>query len=231
MAKAFLHTCTVGSLANRKAHIQPLLHLGKWALARDGTKFTSICRDTLYTNLYGSHTLAYWAEKDNTPKDPKRILWEESRLAMKRTSGAHRRIDTKLLSNECRFNKTIFDRRQQDTHTCPVCSAPKEDRNHIFTCQGQAVVKNREKNLKELKKELEDLETAPMITKTIIGRLRNVHNDTTPSIYSFGNSDFGGGITIRSIIEDQADIGWTNFLCGRWGVKWKEAQKSHTIYG
>jgi len=85
--------------------------------------------------------------------------------------------------------------------------------------------------LKELKKELEDLETAPMITKTIIGRLRNVHNDTTPSIYSFGNSDFGGGITIRSIIEDQADIGWTNFLCGRWGVKWKEAQKSHTIYG
>ena len=112
MPKAFLHTCTAGSLANQKAHIQPLLHLEKWALARDGTKFTSICRDTLYTNLYGSHTLAYWTDKDDTPKDPTCILWEESLQALKRTSRAHRRIDTKLLSNGCGFVKKF---RQETT--------------------------------------------------------------------------------------------------------------------
>jgi len=73
-AKDFLFSCTEGSRAELRTHIQPTLHLEQWALAYDNTKFTSICRDSLYTNLYGSRTLAYWAEKDNTPKDPKTIL-------------------------------------------------------------------------------------------------------------------------------------------------------------
>ena len=76
-AKAFLHQCTSGSPRDRRAHNQPMLHLEKWALALDGTKFTSIGRDTLYNNLYGPRTLEYWAEKDDTPKDPTRILWKE----------------------------------------------------------------------------------------------------------------------------------------------------------
>ena len=59
MAKDFLYTCTEGSTANRRSHIQPTLHLEKWTLARDGTKFINICKDSLYTNLYGSCTLAY----------------------------------------------------------------------------------------------------------------------------------------------------------------------------
>ena len=106
MAKNFLHTCTAGSSDNRKAYVQPLLHLKKWALARDGTKFANIYRDSLYTNLYGSCTLACWAEKDDISKDPKRILWEESQLAMKRVTKAQRRIGTKLLCNQCGFAKT-----------------------------------------------------------------------------------------------------------------------------
>ena len=85
-----------------------MLHLEKWALAQDGTKFTSIYRETLYTNLYGSHTLAYWAERDDTSKDPMRILWEESLQAMKRTSWTQQQIDTKLFSNGCGFAKIIL---------------------------------------------------------------------------------------------------------------------------
>ena len=116
----------------------------KWALARDGTKFTSVCRDLLYTNLYGSCTLAYWARKDDIPTDSKQILWEESQLPMKRTSRSQRQIDTKTLSNQCGFAQTNFDRKLQDTHTGPVCNAPKEDWNNMFTCKGPTAVKNRE---------------------------------------------------------------------------------------
>ena len=83
MAKDFLFTCTEGSHLDRRDYTQPILHLEKWGLSRDGTKFTSVCRDSLYTNLYGSGTLAFWAKKDHTPKDPKRILWEESLSAYK----------------------------------------------------------------------------------------------------------------------------------------------------
>ena len=82
---------------------------------------------------------------------------------MKRTSQAQQGIDTKLLSNRCEFAKIILDRRQQETHTCPVCDAFKEDRNHIFTCQGPAA-KNNWENLNKLKKKMENLNTAPIIT-------------------------------------------------------------------
>ena len=77
-AKVFLRQCTSGSQRDRRVHIQPILHLEKWALAHDGTKITSICRDAMYNNLYGPRTVDYWADKDDIPKDEKRIVWEES---------------------------------------------------------------------------------------------------------------------------------------------------------
>ena len=99
----------------------------------------------------------------------------------------------------------------------------------MITCQAPKAVKNKETSLTGLTKVLEDLDTSPTLTKMIIRSLRHVQNSTDPATQSFGYANFGGGITTRSIFEDQADIGWTNFLCGRWGVKWKEAQKRHYL--
>ena len=65
-AKWFLHECTARPSIIWKTHIQPLLRFEKWTLALDGTKFTSISRESLYKNLYGFYTLAYWANKNNT---------------------------------------------------------------------------------------------------------------------------------------------------------------------
>ena len=99
----------------------------------------------------------------------------------------------------------------------------------MITCKAPIAVKNKEKGLTGLTKVLGDLDTLPTLTKMIIGSLRQVRNGTTLSVQSFGYANFGGGITIRGIIEDQADIGWTNFLCGRWSVKWREAQTRHYL--
>ena len=88
---------------------------------------------------------------------------------MKRTSRAQQRIYTKMLCSSCGFEKTKFDRREQDTHSCPVCQEPREDRNHIFTCKAPTAVKNREKNFISLTKLLKDLDTAPTLEKMIIG--------------------------------------------------------------
>ena len=159
-AKEFLQLCTAGLLANRRSHVQPIPYLEKWVLAREGTKFTRICRDSSYTNLYGSRTLAIWAKKDNLPKDPKRILREESRMALKRKSFGQQQTDTKLLCNSCGFNKTLFDRHKQDSHTCLVCNEPKEDRNHMFNCKGLSAVNNQEKHFTDLTKVLDDHDTS-----------------------------------------------------------------------
>ena len=167
MAKRFLFECTEGR-TNRRSHVQPTLYLEKWSLAQDGTKFTSVCRNSLYNNLYGHQTLAYWAEKDDTPKDPKRILWEESRLAMKKLSRAQRRIDTKMLCNHCGFENTKYNRKEQGTHNYPVCSGAHEDRNHVFSCPAPSAVKNREKGLKSLETMLDEYDTAPALKPMII---------------------------------------------------------------
>ena len=107
-----------------------------------------------------------------------------------------------MLCSSCGFKKTKFDRREQDTHVCPVCQEPREDRNHMFTCKAPTAVTNREKNFISLTKLLMDLDTALTLEKTIIGSLRHVHNGTTPFVQSFGHGNFEGSITIRGIMED-----------------------------
>ena len=47
-----------------------------------------------------------------------------------------------MLYNSCGFEKTKFDRKEQDTHTYPVCNEPNEDRNHMFTCKVPTAVKS-----------------------------------------------------------------------------------------
>jgi len=59
----------------------------------------------------------------------------------------------KLLSNRCGFAKKISDRIQQHAHTCPVCNASKEDRNHIFTCPDPAAKKESGKKLQRATEE------------------------------------------------------------------------------
>ena len=89
----------------------------------------------------------------------------------------------------------------------------------MFTCKAPSAVENLKKNLDSLTKELKDLDTSPAIATAIIGCCNHAHNGTTPSVREYGHVDFGGGITVRNIIENQTSIGWTNFLCGQWGVK------------
>ena len=77
---------------------------------------------------------------------------------------------------------------------------------------------------------MEDLNTAPALQPMITGIIRHVQKGTSPTVYSFGFENFGGNLTRTiSIFRDQSKIGWTNFLCGRWGVTWKLAQQRHYL--
>ena len=97
---------------------------------------------------------------------------------MKRLSRAQRRIDTKLLCNQCGFEKTKFNRKEQDTHTCPVCNGHQEDRNHIYAWQAPSAVKNMKKGLTGLTKLMDDLDTSSDLNPMIIGCIRYVQNGT-----------------------------------------------------
>ena len=221
--KNFLHECTTGPVSTRRSYVRPTLHLEKWALKLQGSKLTSITRDCLYIILYDCCTLEYWAEKDNLPTDPTRILWKESRLARKKMSRAQQCLDTKLLCNQCGLAKTLFNRRYQDTHNCPVYDAPCEDRDHLHTCPDEGANTVFKKGIDELEKIMEEKETAPEIQRAIIGNMMGMRSGHQPPPSTFGRAHFGQGLSLQSMLSDQTDIDWINFFSGRWNVKWKEA--------
>ena len=101
--------------------------------------------------------------------DLKRILWEESLSAYKGVSRSQQRIDTKLLCNRYGFENRKFSRREQDSHSCPACSEPHENRDHMFGCQAPEAVISKEKGLKSLTKLMEDLNTTPALRPMITG--------------------------------------------------------------
>ena len=65
--------------------------------------------------------------------DLEHIDWEASRQAMRKELKRKRRVDIKLLCNQCGLNKTFCNRQQQDNHRCPLCDEEREGRNHPLT--------------------------------------------------------------------------------------------------
>ena len=106
-AKTYMITCT--TMAPVKVHSQPMLYLEKWSLSLDSSKLTCIDQITLYNSLYGKITLKYWHQKDNVSRNPADIMWEESRLARWRSTVGLRRLDSKLLYNQCGLSKILYN--------------------------------------------------------------------------------------------------------------------------
>ena len=91
----------------------------------------------------------------------------------------------------------------------------------MFACQSPEAVINKEKGLQSLTKLMEELDTAPALQPMITVVIRHVQKGTAPTNRSFDFENFGGNLTTISVFRDQSEIGWTNFLCGRWGVTWR----------
>ena len=47
------------------------------------------------------------------------------------------------------------------------------------------------------------------------------------NVLVFCNKFFGEGVTLSGIIADQEEIGWNNFVLGRWSTLWQQAQLLH----
>ena len=63
------------------------------------------------------------------------------------------------------------------------------------------------KGIDELSKIMEEKKTAPEIHRAIIGNLMGMRTGNQPHTYSFGRAHFGRGLSLHSILCDQADLG------------------------
>ena len=136
---------------------------------------------------------------------------------------AQQYLDTKLLCNQCGLAKTLFNRRYQDTHNFPVCDAPCEDRDHLFTCPDEGANKVFKKGIDELAQIMEEQETAPELQQAITDNLMGMRTGNEPRSSTFGRANFGRGLSLHSILCNQVDLDWINFFSGRWSVKYREA--------
>ena len=150
-AKSFLRFCT--QPYSPRSHTSPILYKEKWSITVDGIRITHPDRKNLYLRIYGRRTLDYWNKKDSTPVEPNRINWESSRQARKETKGK-RRIDVKLLYEQCGLNKVLYNRQQRDNHRCPLCNGDRENRDHLLTYPHTEATKKWATNQKKLAKKL-----------------------------------------------------------------------------
>ena len=85
--------------------------------------------------------------------DSEQIDWESSRQATRKESKGRRRVDIKLLlCKQCRLNKVLFHRQQQDDHRCPLYDGDNEDRDHLLTYPHIEATKLNLKRITELGK-------------------------------------------------------------------------------
>ena len=74
---------------------------------------------------------------------------------------------------------------------------------------------------------MEEQETAPELQRAITDNLMGMRTGNQSYPHSFDRAHFGRGLSLHSILCDQADLGWINFFLGRLSVKWREAQQRH----
>ena len=108
---------------------------------------------------------------------------------MRKEPKGKRRVDIKLLCNECGLNKILYHRQQQDDHWCPLCDEDREDRNHLLTHPHFEATKFALKRIAELEEKMKKFQTNSKLSKFILKSLRHIRKRQpvwNSSLYNFG---------------------------------------------
>ena len=104
----------------------------------------------------------------------------------------------------------------RDNNHCPRCGGEYEDVSHILTCQAVSSTDQWSKSLVRLEEWMEKEQTAPLIRRYILRRLRAWHK---------GEFFMLTGDALEPAILEQDEIGWKNFLFGFVSVQWARIQQ------
>ena len=96
------------------------------------------------------------------------IHWEVVGDAMERLSLSKRKWITKHTSENCGTGKTLHKWNTQQDALCPRCDKREEDAIHVFKCDHHSNRDEKEKMLKALRDQLEELGTNSEIKRAIM---------------------------------------------------------------
>ena len=96
---------------------------------------------------------------------------------------------------------------------CPICGKEEESWMHLLKCEHIKAVTTRTAAVTKLKGDLRRLKTAPIITTVLIYKINQWTGNTSDKPPQIPGNEVG--LHLGLALEEQADIGWENFMKGR----------------
>jgi hypothetical protein len=196
----------------------------KWALWIDKKKLSKVDKKKLYAFTFESRTREYWHRKHSlTPELITSINWEACAAAMGSLPFGKKRWLLKHATGWCGVGRREQIRGNQDHAECPRCGETETSR-HVVECKGTGADLTFALAVTKLETELTVLETAPHLTKAIIRRIQQWRKHGDRALPRFTDTDQWG---TQHAVREQDLIGWYQFLLGRVGRKWSDAQQRY----
>jgi hypothetical protein len=132
---------------------------------------------------------------------------------------------TKFVNHILPSNSKLHQQDKQHPLKCPLCNEI-ETNNHISACTNPRRAKLRNKMLRTLRKTMEKTETHIQVQEIILQGIKAAITEGIKTVDDNQLSFQPSGI-IRSALQEQNAIGWTNFYKGRLSKKWEQVQQQH----
>ena len=118
----------------------------------------------------------------------------------------------------------LLHRKHQSHSNCPLCKANNEKVSHVLHCPDTAATAYATARIRHhLPPSLEELKTEPILSSAILEIVLAWRKGEPIIPLHFD-------LSIRSVILEQAAIGWDNFVLGRWGPSWRAHQAAHYLF-
>jgi hypothetical protein len=200
--------------------------LEKWSLWIEGKKLSTVDKQKLYAFAFAERTETYWHRKSSlTPELITSINWEACEVAMGSLPFGKKRWLLKHATGWCGVGRRELIRCNQDHDECPRCGESESTR-HVVECKGTGADLTFALAVKKLETSMIVLDTAPHIQKAILKRIQQWRKFGDHALPRFTDFDMWG---TQHAVKEQDKIGWYQFLLGRFGRKWSDAQQRYLV--
>ncbi len=169
--------------------------------------------------MHSEEARSYWTNKEKTEGHlADYVNWDAISSTMKSTELTKRIFITKHTVGMCGVGKFMKIWKQRDSEICPRCDEP-EDATHIWKCQGAEANGVWKKSLSNLDDWMTSVQTDPDIQQALLTSLNN---------WRFSeDTEFYIPFSLKMVIEQQHDIGWSLFLEGWTSFEWEHVQQAY----
>lgn len=203
----------------------PLAHFDPKSKVQLNIKHRTITSEytkTLRAECNRPRLLAYYAQRHQWQSGThSKIDWETFGTIYRHFHG-RRQFYNKFCFRQLPTGKRLHRRTPKYDERCLSCSQEVENDEHLLTCKCESRKTWRRHLLEQIRKAIEH-HTDPVLMDILHQGLALVFSSSATK----GIEPLDYSTTYRSLIREQNEIGWYNFLAGKMSVQWKHQQQEY----